>query len=161
MLNCQEANILRCANRMTLIEAIAWQEGFWAGPHTKSARNHNPGNIEYGKFTLAHNAVGRDTSFAIFADDEAGFDCMQSLLQNHYKGNTVRAIVEVWAPPKENNTEQYIKNVCLWTNLKETDIINDFPMDQSSLGAADIKAASAPSKFVVGGCISPANAPNS
>jgi len=29
----------------------------------------------------------------------------------------VNDIVSRWAPPSENNTEQYIRNVCLWTGF--------------------------------------------
>ena len=34
-----------------------------------------------------------------------------------YKANCIQDIIHRWAPASENNTEKYIKNVCLWTGL--------------------------------------------
>jgi hypothetical protein len=31
-----------------------------------------------------------------------------------------RDIIGRWAPPTENDTERYIRNVCLWTGLSDT-----------------------------------------
>ena len=34
-----------------------------------------------------------------------------------YKLNCIRDIISRWAPPTENDTERYIRNVCLWTGF--------------------------------------------
>ena len=34
-----------------------------------------------------------------------------------YKANCIQDIVTRWAPPSENDTDAYIKNVCLWTGF--------------------------------------------
>lgn len=160
MLNFVEANVLRMAGRMTLIEAIAWEEGFWL-PHTRAARNHNPGNLEKGKFTQAHGAIGYDVVYAIFPDDQTGFEAMQSLLQNHYAGKTVANAISMWAPPKENPTAAYIENVCKWTGLQSGQIINDFPLDLISGGGIDARTGSQGSSNPVVAAVPSNNTPNS
>ena len=39
----------------TFLEAIAREEGFYV-KDTRAQRNRNPGNIEYGKFSIAHDS---------------------------------------------------------------------------------------------------------
>jgi len=34
-----------------------------------------------------------------------------------YHANCIRDIISRWAPPTENDTERYIRNVCLWTGF--------------------------------------------
>lgn len=34
-----------------------------------------------------------------------------------YRANCVADIIKKWAPPSENNTDRYIKNVCFWTGF--------------------------------------------
>jgi hypothetical protein len=34
-----------------------------------------------------------------------------------YKANCIQDIIRRWAPPSENDTERYIKNLCLWTGF--------------------------------------------
>lgn len=53
--------------------------------------------------------------------------CILRTYARRYNAVCIRDIVSRWAPPSENKTEQYIKNVCLWTGfggqqrLTETD----------------------------------------
>lgn len=98
---------------MTFTEAIAREEG-WLDAASRCRRNHNPGDIEYGDFARDHGATGGDPRFAIFPDDAAGFSAASALLREHYLGLTVTQAIAHWAPPNENNTVQYILNVCKW-----------------------------------------------
>lgn len=99
-------------------------EGFGV-PHGRSTRNNNPGDIEAGKFALAHGATGTDGRFAIFPDADTGFAAMKLLFQApSYKGLTVAAALNRWAPPVENATSHYIQSVCSWSGCKSTDIID-------------------------------------
>ena len=108
---------------MTVLQAMAKQEGFYV-PGSRPARNHNPGDIEYGKFARAHGAIGTDGRFAIFATDEDGFAAMRALLMSAYRGLTVEAALNKYAPPIENQTNTYLAHVCEWANVKPTDIMD-------------------------------------
>ncbi len=109
---------------MTFLEAIAREEGFYK-EGSRSQRNNNPGDIEYGKFTIAHGALHGDPRFAVFKDAAAGFAAMKSLFQTSgYRGLTVEQALDRWAPPTENKTNAYIANVCEWVGCQPTDIID-------------------------------------
>lgn len=101
---------------VTFCEAIARQEG-WLQRTSRCRRNHNPGNIRYGRFAASHGATGSDGAFAIFPDDQTGFEAMSALLEAAYTGLTVAQAIAKWAPPTENNTAQYIADVAEWTGL--------------------------------------------
>lgn len=103
--------------KLTFLQAIARQEGFYA-PQTRPARNNNPGDIEYGKFAIAHGATGTDGRFAIFHDEEAGFAAMRALLSTAYLGLTLEQAIAKWAPASENNDGLYVHNVSLWTGME-------------------------------------------
>lgn len=116
---------------MVFMEAIAREEG-WLDINSRPRRNNNPGDIEWGKFAQAHGAdsveipKGNEPArFAHFPDPTTGFKAMQTLLQApSYKGLTVAAAISRWAPSNENNTQQYIANVCKWCGCKPTDVID-------------------------------------
>lgn len=109
---------------MNFLQAVAREEGFYA-MGSRPQRNLNPGDIEYGKFALAHGATGTDGRFAIFPTADAGFAAMKALFQAPlYAGKTVTAALNTWAPPVENQTNAYIANVCEWVGCKPIDIID-------------------------------------
>ena len=59
-------------------------------------------------------------SFVRFESIEFGLRAAFVLLRTYsakYHANCIRDIISRWAPPTENDTEKYIKNVCLWTGL--------------------------------------------
>ena len=59
-------------------------------------------------------------SFVRFETMEWGIRAAFVLLRTYsakYHANCIRDIISRWAPPTENDTEKYIKNVCLWTGL--------------------------------------------
>jgi hypothetical protein len=109
---------------MTLLQAMARAEGFYVDG-TRAARNRNPGNIEWGKFSRAHGATQGDPRFAIFPDEATGFACMRALLQSAYEGMTIRYAISKWAPDSENDTQSYLNNVCRWTGLCQCAVIDD------------------------------------
>jgi hypothetical protein len=109
---------------MTLLEAMARQEGFFA-VGSRPKKNNNPGDIEYGKFARAHGAIGTDGRFAKFPTARDGYKAMAALLASAYHGMTVEAALNKYAPPIENQTNVYLAHVCEWTGLKPTDIISD------------------------------------
>lgn len=110
----------------TLIQAMASVEGFYAQTKTpnRPQRNHNPGDLEYGNFAKDHGAIASDGRFAVFPDDGTGFEAMRQLLLQHYKGMTLEAALNKYAPPIENQTNQYMVLVCRMTGAIPETIID-------------------------------------
>jgi hypothetical protein len=124
------------AHPMSFLEAIAREEGFYSAG-TRPQRNNNPGDIEYGKFTQAHGAIGGDPRFAIFPDHATGFAAMLALFRcSAYAGLTISAALNKWAPPVENATNAYIGNVCAWTGLHPDTIIDTLFVDTAPVPRA-------------------------
>lgn len=79
---------------------------------TRSWRNNNPGNIEYGPFARAHGAIGTDGRFAIFPDEATGTAAQAALLDTpSYNSMTLAKAINTYAPPGENDTRAYIASV--------------------------------------------------
>ena len=120
--------------QVTLLEAIAREEG-WLILTSRARRNHNPGNINWGKFAMMHGATRIESDpgyhdetkftprFAYFPSDKVGFEAMSSLLEAAYIGKTLYQAIYKWAPPIENNTQQYVNNVCKWTGLSPDTVL--------------------------------------
>ena len=83
-------------------------------------RNNNPLNIRSGK-TLWKGEIapsGSKGGFCQFQSIEWGLRAAFCLLRTYavkYRLNCVRDIINRWAPPSENNTQSYIRHVCLLT----------------------------------------------
>ena len=96
---------------------------------TLGERNNNPLNIRKvpgthwkGELPQSTPPLGGDGGglFVRFSSIEFGLRAAFVLLRTYsakYHANCIRDIISRWAPPSENNTEKYIKNVCLWTGL--------------------------------------------
>lgn len=76
-------------------------------------RNNNPGNIRSGEFSKSQGAIGSDGEFAIFPDYETGRKAKKKLLFNtdSYKNLDLMGAISRYAPPKENDTARYQRNV--------------------------------------------------
>ena len=91
--------------------------------------NNNPLNIRKvpgthwkGELPQSTPPLGGDGGglFVRFESMEWGLRAAFVLLRTYsakYHANCIRDIISRWAPPTENDTEKYIKNVCLWTGL--------------------------------------------
>ena len=115
---------------MNLSQAIAREEGFLA-PGSRSNRNNNPGDIEYGTFARNHGATRIETPrgtqqprFAYFPTPEIGFEAMKQLLLLHYRGQTIAEMMQHYAPPSENDTQRYIENICGWTGFTPETLVD-------------------------------------
>lgn len=90
---------------------------------TRGVRNNNPGNIDRKaankwqgrmpaeKMTDAQRAEKR---FEVFAAPAWGIRAMAVLLINYFDRHgcdTVRKVIDRWAPPSENNTDAYVNAV--------------------------------------------------
>jgi hypothetical protein len=86
---------------------------------TRGFRNNNPGNLRYGVRWLG--VIGQDADgYAIFDTLENGIRAMGvDLLTKIARGlNTPAAIIQVYAPPSDNNpTDTYITKVAEWSGL--------------------------------------------
>jgi len=83
---------------------------------TRGERNNNPGNIE--RSTIKWQGMSADQSsdsrFIVFDTPEAGLRALSKLLRNYqsiHGLNTVRMIINRWAPPTENDTYSYVNAV--------------------------------------------------
>lgn len=112
---------------LTLEQAIALKEGWYAHELTRNQRNNNPGNLEYNHFTISQGAMGSDGRFAIFASPEDGFNALRNLLLSpSYESLTIEQAIRRFAPSNENDTELYIKQVCEWTGYTSQHVLNTF-----------------------------------
>ena len=119
---------------MTFLEAIAREEGFGV-VGSRSQRNNNPGDINWGVFARAHGADRLEVippgnhgepRFAHFPTPEIGFAAMRALfLSPSYAALTVRAALLRYAPPSDgNDTSAYEANVCKWAGCAPSDIVS-------------------------------------
>ena len=88
----------------------------------RGIRNNNPLNIRRSKDQWQGlRAVQTDPSFCQFETLEYGWRAAFKLLTRTYYHTyrlfTIRAIINKWAPPNENKTEAYIKNVSRLTGI--------------------------------------------
>ena len=96
----------------------------WLDPASRPRRNNNPGDIESGRFAIAHGAKGSDGRFAVFPTPEFGFGAMRALFQAPaYAGLSVSAAIARYAPSNENDTAHYISMVCEWCGCAATDTV--------------------------------------
>lgn len=81
---------------------------------TRGFRNNNPLNIRKGNNWQGETSVSGDSAFESFIAPEYGYRAGAKLLDNYrdvYGLNTVRGIVEKFAPPNENPTGKYVSYV--------------------------------------------------
>lgn len=97
---------------------------------TRGFQNHNPGNIERTKEMWRGMAKDQSTDkrFVVFDAPEWGIRAIVKVLISYQKigVDTIRAMIEKWAPPVENNTAGYIARVCKSTGLDEDDVPDMF-----------------------------------
>lgn len=87
--------------------------------------NNNPGNIEYG--AKWEGLTGKNKQFAVFKSPLYGVRAMARTLrtyQRNYNLNTIRKILNRYAPSFENNTNAYINYVSKKLNISPDAPIN-------------------------------------
>lgn len=104
-----------------LADAITRQEGFHPG--TRAWRNNNPGNIWDG---VGGGKTSRiwpslpidDRGFVIYPSVEAGRAALErDLALKVNRGMSLTSLLNMYAPPIENNTAAYIANVSTWLGI--------------------------------------------
>lgn len=82
---------------------------------SRAWRNNNPGCI---RGASEFGAMGKSGGFAIFPDEETGMNAIIQLLRSEkYCNLTIANAVSKWAPPHENDTENYKKRLQGMTGL--------------------------------------------
>ena len=94
----------------------------------RGIRNNNPGNLVLTNIAWLGKISGKsntDGKFEQFQTMEHGIRAMfKDLVNDINKGkNTVRKLINEYAPPSENNTAQYIKDVSQSIGVKPDDKI--------------------------------------
>lgn len=88
---------------------------------SRGLRNNNPGNIRLGRVRYkGERAKSSDRAFRQFESMEWGYRAMFVLLHTYalkHGCNTLRKIINRYAPPSENHTENYIRRVAHATHL--------------------------------------------
>lgn len=78
---------------------------------TRGIRNNNPGNIRHDSSKWRGEIQGTDKAFKTFSLMEWGVRAMFHLLNNYKKlhqCDTLRKLINRWAPPTENQTDRYV-----------------------------------------------------
>lgn len=92
----------------------------------RGLRNNNPLNIRIGNTWLGEREHPTDSEFEEFVTLAYGIRAAFIILRRYirrYHLNTIRLIVERWAPRNENETEKYIQFVCKDTELLQNTAI--------------------------------------
>lgn len=85
--------------------------------------NNNPGNL---RFASQPGAVQGEGGFAKFASPEAGAKALEAQIKlDASRGHTLASFVSKYAPPTENDTEQYIKQIAAATGTTPMTSIAD------------------------------------
>lgn len=87
---------------------------------TRGERNNNPLNIRRVVGTKWKGEVQSNSHFVRFSSLAWGIRaacCLLRTYRDKYKMNCIADIIQRWAPPSENDTERYIRNVCTWTGF--------------------------------------------
>lgn len=93
----------------------------------RGLRNNNPGNIRETTGALWVGQTGTDGEFAIFAAPEYGVRALARVLmtyQHKHDIDTVRGLVNRYAPSTENNTSSYEHHICQALGVEPLTTIN-------------------------------------
>ena len=112
--------------------AIVYSDGTIETRNGGSAtwRTNNPGAIVAGRWATEHGAIGPDGHLAIFPDEATGETAQRDLLVARHGSKTIDDMVHDWAPPSENDTENYRRLVRLWTGLSGKERISELTTEQ-------------------------------
>lgn len=107
---------------------------------TLGQRNNNPLNIRYNRLNKWNGQVGENKGFCVFSEKKYGYRASFILLRTYSRRgiNTIREIINTWAPPTENNTVAYIRYVS-----EKTGIPADMPLSFSFENLAPVVMAMA------------------
>lgn len=88
----------------------------------RGLRNHNPLNIKIGNDWQGESDIKTDAVFEQFTADEWGYRAAFIILRKYikkYHRNTIRMIVDAWAPDGFLKQLNYRRRVAAWTGRDE------------------------------------------
>lgn len=95
---------------------------------TRGLRNNNPGNIRHGNSAWqGMSGQQTDSAFVQFDDPAYGIRALAKLLKNYQSRhglNTIREVINRWAPPNENDTGSYVNSVAQKVQISPDQQIN-------------------------------------
>ena len=95
---------------------------------SRGLRNNNPGNIRLGTVRYkGERAKSSDAAFRQFESMEWGYRAMFVLLHTYalkHNCHTLRSMINRYAPPIENHTENYIRRVAYASHLSPDETIS-------------------------------------
>jgi len=96
---------------------------------TRGERNNNPGNIDRSSVVWQGMSADQssDSRFIVFTDPVPGIRALAKVLLSYFRKyglNTVRGIIDRWAPPSENNTGAYVNHVASVLGVGSDDLID-------------------------------------
>lgn len=98
---------------------------------SRTWRDQNAGNIIYNKNNDWVGQIGKAGPFCVFSDAEYGRRASGKILSNHARQKkTLAQSIATYAPPNENNTDQYIRNVESWTGISRNTLLSSLSEDQ-------------------------------
>jgi len=111
--------------------------------HTKASRgirNNNPFNVKKSKEKWQGKTLGNDPIFETFLTVEHGIRAGALDIRGDIRAgkNTVRTLINEFAPPSENNTNAYINFVSKIVGVTPDTVITDNPSTIYKLAAAII-----------------------
>ena len=94
---------------------------------TLASRNNNPGNL---RFVGQLGATQGDGGFAKFNSPEEGYQALINQIQlDQSRGLTLAQFVNKYAPPTENNTNLYVKQMAQWMGVNENMLLSDIDIN--------------------------------
>ncbi|HET8789967.1 MAG TPA: structural protein [Modicisalibacter sp.] len=95
----------------------------------RGIRNHNPGNIDRTADKWQGMAADQssDSRFVVFVAPHWGIRALAKVLLSYQRKhgiNTIRGIIDRWAPPVENNTDAYVSQVAKACGVEPDDTID-------------------------------------
>ena len=105
-------------------------------------KRNNPLNIRAGRSRWMGAASSETGSFVTFLTVAYGYRAAWKLLANYHRYYhlwTLRQVINRWAPPQENNTSAYVRNVSHLTGLGP-DALLPSPQQDMELGVPVLTA---------------------
>jgi hypothetical protein len=99
----------------------------------RGIRNNNPGNVRYtGTKWKGLADPPSDGSFCVFKTPEYGIRAIYVIISNYYtihNIDTIRGVINRWAPPNENDTKAYIDHVSSKCGVGADQVIDPRSLD--------------------------------
>lgn len=94
--------------------------------YVNNMTNNNPFNIRSSSNEWVGKTPNNNEPFERFDTMEHGIRAGMKLLQNYSKLglNTVEKIIHTFAPPTENQTDNYVATVCKQIGVNSTDVLD-------------------------------------